>query len=95
MKKYNFLFKPVFYIFSLLFATWLVVEIEKISPSDFGEKDPSIDQKHIKPSDDHQLGSKKYLQNLCSEYKAGKIDSAELNKKLIIFLGSTTNASLK
>jgi hypothetical protein len=36
MKKYNFLFKPLFFIFSLVFATWLVLYIEKISPSDFG-----------------------------------------------------------
>jgi hypothetical protein len=36
MKKYKFLFKPIFFIFNLLFATWLVFRIEKIQPSDFG-----------------------------------------------------------
>lgn len=55
MKKYNFLFKPLFFIFSLVFATWLVLFIEKISPSDFGkyghlfDNGPGVKDTHVFP----------------------------------------------
>jgi len=37
MKKYKFLLKPIFFIINLLFATWLILKIEKLNPSDFGK----------------------------------------------------------
>ena len=80
MAKYTFLLKPLFFIFNLLFATWLVFKIENISPSDFGsykylfeETPPSILQ--IKTSEVY------YLKKLCSEYKSGKIDSINFEQK--------------
>ena len=86
MKKYNFLFKPVFYIFCLLIATWLVIRIEKISPSDFG------DHKSIfAPKENHSkkiIEDKKYLRNLFIIYKMGVVDSIELDRKLTNFLES-------
>lgn len=93
MKEYKFLFKPVFYIFSLLFATWLVIKIEKISPSDFGDAKTDLIHKpnHLEIFQDN----KKYLKNLFNVYKAGAIDSTTLNEKLTFFLESTQSVSPK
>lgn len=91
MKEYKFLVKPVFYIFSLLFATWLVIKIEKISPSDCGYDTTDVIQKPNHP--ELFLDNKKYLENLCIAFKTGTIDSAELNKKLTFFLESTKTGS--
>lgn len=84
MKKYNFLFKPVFYIFSLLFATWLVIRIEKIRPSDFGEPKTTSPQ----DNSDKIIQNKKYLKNLFSSYTSGLIDSTELDQKITTILKS-------
>jgi hypothetical protein len=80
MKQYIFLLKPLFFIFNIVFATWLVLKIEKIKPSDFGEH-KSIFENAPKPrvltkSDKHRL------KTLAYEFKYGIIDSAGLNKKL-------------
>ncbi|MCW3076746.1 MAG: hypothetical protein JWO32_1355, partial [Bacteroidetes bacterium] len=80
MKNYRFILKPLFFIFNLLFATWLVLKIEKIEPSDFGEY-KSIFYKGAMPKMVTQK-DKQYLKNLCSEYKNGKIDSLKLEKQL-------------
>jgi hypothetical protein len=85
MKKYSFLFKPAFFIFNLLFATWLVLSIEKLHPSDFGQY-RNIFERDFKPTDDNS--SKEYLKNLFDNYHKGKIDSTELNKQLNYFLKS-------
>ena len=37
MKKFDFLIKPVFFTCNLVFATWLVLTIDRIEPSDFGQ----------------------------------------------------------
>ncbi len=81
MKQYTFLYKPLFYIFSLLFATWLVTEVEKISPSDDSLKQTAIKETGFSDP-------QKYLLNVCCAYKAGVIDSAALNHKLTFFLKS-------
>lgn len=80
MKQYKFLLKPLFFIFNLVFATWLVLKIEKIKPSDFGEHQ-SIFETPQKPrvlngADKHRLKTIAY------EFKYGLIDSAGLSKKL-------------
>ena len=93
MKEYNFLFKPLFFIFSLLFATWLVIKIEKISPSDFGEKSATLKNHPI--HSEVLREDKKYLHDLCNEFKAGKIDSVELSEKLTLFLISKKDYSIK
>lgn len=93
MKKYNFLLKPVFFIFSLLFATWLVVEIEKVSPSDFGVSDSNV---NTEPENSKTIYQRKqYLQNLCRAYKVGLIDSIKLDQKLINYLKTTESPSVK
>lgn len=93
MKQYSFLVKPLFYILTLLFATWLVIKIEKISPSDFGEDSPdSINQRvHSEIVQDN----KQYLYALCLSFKDGAIDSMELKEKLTLYLEVSKNASAK
>jgi hypothetical protein len=86
MKKYKFLFKPLFFIFNLVFATCLVLFIEKIKPSDFGrhrswfESSPPV---HNTPVYD-----KGYLKRMCIEYKKGLIDSTQLEKRLDSFFAN-------
>lgn len=92
MRNYTFLLKPIFFIFSLLFATWLVIVIEKISPSDFGQKSAPA-QKTAIP--ENKSGNLQYLQNLCTAYKAGTIDSALLNQRLKSFLELEKNATFR
>jgi hypothetical protein len=84
MKQYKFIFKPVFFIFNLIFATWLVLKIEKIKPSDFGEH-KSIFSGAPKPRV-IQRSDKMVLKTLFYEFKYGLIDTAQLNKKLDRFL---------
>ena len=88
MKKYQFLFKPLFFIFNLLFACWLVLKIEKISPSDFGKHGSLFESAHKpKPlNTDSCIYAKQYLENLCSTYKRGLIDGPKLYEKLENFL---------
>lgn len=76
--------KPVFFIFSLLFATWLVIEIEKIRPSDFGKYASHVSPE---PTDlENIMDRKQYLKNLCSDYKNGILDSIGLDRQLTVFL---------
>jgi hypothetical protein len=84
MKNYSFLLKPVFFIFNLLFATWLVLAIEKVKPSDFGAY-KSIFESTPKPRTVSRA-DKTYLKNLFRDYKTGKIDSARLEEHLDAFL---------
>lgn len=84
MKNYKFILKPLFFIFNLVFATWLVLQIEKIKPSDFGEY-KSIFYTGPKPKFVTQA-DKHYLKKLCTEYKRGTIDSLKLEKSLEDFL---------
>lgn len=91
MKKYQFLIKPLFFIFNLLFASWLVIKIEEIRPSDFGMENqiknntPGIIQpcKQFKPDN-----IKMELKILFENYKSGILDSTELDQKLdaVIFM---------
>jgi hypothetical protein len=75
MKKYSFLLKPIFFIFNLVFATWLVLAIEKIQPSDLGEyKSAFVNEK--------PLLNKNALLKIISAYKTGAIDSLQLEIQL-------------
>lgn len=71
----------MFFIFNLLFATWLVFKIEEISPSDFGR---------FKSLFDDPPGSistrKKNLKKIIVEYKKGTLDSAQLDQKIEKYL---------
>jgi hypothetical protein len=97
MKKYNFLFKPIFFIASLVFATWLVLFIEKISPSDFGKYEylfnsaPKPLPKETKIQDLLTYGKQRQaiLKKICADYKAGLIDSTQLDQQLEKFLKSS------
>jgi hypothetical protein len=84
MRKYNFIWKPLYFIFSLLFATWLVWKIEQISPSDFGVHQAPVMRRAGDPKE--ILGHKQYLMDVCFAYKTGIIDSVKLDRKLTIFL---------
>jgi hypothetical protein len=84
MKEYRFLFKPLFFIFNLLFATWLVFQIEKIHPSDFGkyrswfEEPPKLNVT--------KMYKKQMLKKLISDYKKGVLDSVQLDRSLEDYL---------
>jgi hypothetical protein len=84
MKDYSFLKKPVFFIFNLIFATWLVLAIEQIQPSDFGNGAsfflPPPRPKKVTEAD------KPYLRKLASDFRSGKIDSLTLEKELEEFV---------
>lgn len=77
MKKYTFLFKPAFFIFNLLFATWFVFKIEEMSPSDFGKYSSLFDD-----PPGSMAHRKKELKKIIVDFKAGKLDSIQLEKKL-------------
>ena len=100
MKKYNFLFKPFFFICSLLFATWLVLYIEKISPSDLGKYE-SLFNSRPKPlpkeSNVHKpfAYDKQCLKKICTDYKSGLLDSAKLDQQLEIFLKASDEVPQK
>jgi hypothetical protein len=81
MKNYSFLFKPVFFLFNLIFATWLVFKIEAIAPSDFGK------YKSLFEDPPGSMGyKKKQLKKLFVDYKIGKLDSIQLEKRLETYL---------
>jgi hypothetical protein len=86
MKRYRFLIKPLFYIFSLTASSYLVIVIERVSPSDFS-KHPSLFLPQAKPvavqSNDSRM---EYLKNICFDYKYGIIDSSTLDERISVFL---------
>lgn len=110
MNKYSFLLKPLFFIFSLVFATWLTLFIERLQPSDFGKyeyifssepkpvtKAPVIhtEVEHTKKSLGSSNFQKESIKKLCADYKSGVIDSIILDKKIEILLNSTERVSEK
>lgn len=103
MNNYNFLGKPIFFIGSLLFATWLVLYIEKINPSDLGKYEHVFTSRPKPLSEEvilqNKLAYKKKqqtsLKKICNDYKAGLIDSLELNKRLELFLNSKEKITAK
>jgi hypothetical protein len=93
MKKYKFLFKPLFFILCLLFASWLVIKIEKISPSDFGKYRSLFENEEPKPKKHAEckgkeciLGNKDELKKICGEFNYGLTDSLAFDKKLEEFM---------
>jgi hypothetical protein len=84
MKEYKFLMKPIFFIFSLVFATWLVLVIERISPSDMGRYESLFKtETRTIPS---ITNNKQFLKTLFQSYQNGKIDSIAFENKLNDFL---------
>lgn len=83
MKNYSFLLKPLFYIFTLVFSTWMVLAIEKISPSDFGDYKSLFEDRRSEgyPFEYH----KQNLRQLFLEYKHSEIDSIQMEQKLDSF----------
>jgi hypothetical protein len=86
MKRFKFLIKPLFYIFSLTASSYMVIIIERISPSDFS-KHPSLFLPQAKPVavqvNDQRM---EYLKNICFDYKYGLIDSSTLDERISVFL---------
>jgi len=93
MKNYSFLFKPAFYIFSLVFATWMVIKIDSISPSDFGGSNPSDHKKIANAA--NILYLKQYIFNACEAYKTGKIDRKGLEDELNAIVKLSRNIPTK
>lgn len=92
MKKYKFLFKPILFIFNLLFATWLVLKIEKIKPSDFGEH-KSVFYSGPKPRMVSK-SDKGYLKQLFIDFKAGRVDSLKLEEHIDAFLSPVDESKI-
>lgn len=92
MEKYSFLFKPLFFIFSLFFASWLVLKIEKLRPSDFGRERYLFEDEPV-----HSVAKydEQYLKNLFLEYKFGIINSRQLDEKLEFFLNPINKSAVK
>jgi hypothetical protein len=89
MKDYKFLLKPAFFIFNLLFATWLVLKIEKLAPSDFGRYKSMFEGGQIRPKGVPQY-DKYYLKKLADDYKSGVLDSAMFDLQLDQFIDAAT-----
>jgi len=85
MENYKFIFKPLFFIFNLIFATWLVFVIEEIKPSDFGRYKYLFDEP---PALKTKMHKKNHLIKICADYKAGVLDSTELVKRIDMYLAS-------
>jgi hypothetical protein len=84
MKEYKFLFKPLFYIFSLLLSSWMVLYINETNlPQQHGQIPVA--------SEEHLLGDKNVLKKLISDYKNGHIDSVALDNQLDFFLDRSNN----
>ncbi|MDQ3046934.1 MAG: hypothetical protein M3R27_05245 [Bacteroidota bacterium] len=85
MENYKFLLKPILFIFNLLFATWLVLQIEKVSPSDFGRHKAIFDtQPVVAPVLTYD---KYFIKQIAIDYKAGRIDSLTFDRLLNEHLG--------
>lgn len=84
MNQYKFLLKPIFFIFNLVFATWLVLKIEQISPSDFGRNrnffEPAAQPRIV------TLKDQPYLLQLAKDYASGELDSVALRLKIESYL---------
>lgn len=91
MKDYTFILKPLFFVFSLVFSTWMVLAIEKVSPSDFGEYKTLFESR----STPVVKFSSHYIKQLFGEYKTGKIDSIQLERKLEAFLSDIHKISVQ
>ena len=84
MKQYAFLIKPAFFVVNLVFATWLVLAIEQVEPSDFGQYksffETTARPRKVFPEDKHKL------KQIAVDFKTGKIDENTLDKELDAFL---------
>jgi hypothetical protein len=87
MKKYKFLIKPLFFIFNLLFATWLVIKIEQLSPSDFG-KFRSLFEKPEPVLKNVPVYDKHYILKLSEDYKKGILSKKLFEQELNIYLNN-------
>lgn len=93
MREKLFILKPLFFIFNLIFATWLVFRIEKLSPSDFGKYRSLFDTPEALSPE--KMGGKLYLKRVCSDYKAGKVDSTQMELLIDRYLTTTKKISAK
>ncbi len=89
MKRYKFLIKPLFYIFSLTASSYMVLVIEKVSPSDFGKHQSLFVTEPSKPASTQLVkydSRKELLKSICFDYKYGIIDSAAVETRISTFL---------
>lgn len=84
MKNYKFLLKTIFFIGNLLFATWLVIKIESIAPSDFGPHKTLFNPAPIPRV--VTIKDKDFLKSLAVDFKYGRMDSLTLDKKITEYL---------
>jgi hypothetical protein len=85
MRKYKFLLKPLFFIFNLLFATWFVIKIERLEPSDFGRY-KSLFEKPEPVFKDLPVYDKNFIFKLSEDYKKGILNKKKFELELDKFL---------
>lgn len=93
MRNYTFILKPLFFIFNLVFATWLVFAIEKISPSDFGQYKSLFDTRKDPIEVDRE--NKAHIMKLLQDFKNGALDSTDVVARLEHFLVLPANSRPK
>lgn len=84
MNNYKFLRKPFFFLFNLLFATWLVLKIEQIKPTDFGRNtnffEPAPQPRIVTIKD------RAFLLQIANDYAEDRLDSTALRLKIEAYL---------
>lgn len=79
--SYRFLLKPLFFIFSLIFATCLVLFIERLAPSDLGSAGTYFRSQPVEHPAVHHY-DKEMLRKLCEDYKNGVLTGPGLDSSL-------------
>ncbi len=78
MKKYKFLIKPFTYILSLIFSSWMILEIDR-----YGSKEKNINGKSEEKNIHSECFQKKdCLKKLFILYSNKQIDSASFENEL-------------
>lgn len=93
MKEKMLILRPLFFIFNLIFATWIVFQIEAVSPSDFGKYRSLFEGPPAFTPE--KMGEKQFLKKVCSDYKKGKLDSTEVDLLLNRYLTAPKAVSAK
>jgi hypothetical protein len=94
MKNYRFLIKPLFFIFNLLFATWLVIKVERLQPSDFGRY-KSLFEKPAPVLKNVPVYDRNYILKLSQDYKNGVLDKKLFELELDKYLNEVNKKHLR
>lgn len=82
---FAFLFKPLFFIFSLLLGSWLVLKIEKLIPSDFGKYKSLFEKEDSLPGSTRQVNRTEEGKVREKDTSSGIRESQKAELKKLIF----------